>query len=205
MEDSTMVKGITITGKLFRRIGEFFEPFATEFSEQCITKSCFVDIIIHILIMSMFIMSLYYFYTVWMVSNGIRDLINLMVFELNITLPSFTPWCDGLFSQKRYDETLKNCTDEGNKMPYQYQPNVIVMSITYLIWFFLLIFTIIFVYDYDIQTKNLLISNFVLFVFLGGIEYAFIYSVLQYVPIEMTVITDTFYDSMIKDLYNPPY
>ena len=79
------------------------------------------------------------------------------------------------------------------------------MSITYLIWFFLLIFTIIFVYDYDIQTKNLLISNFVLFVFLGGIEYAFIYSVLQYVPIEMTVITDTFYDSMIKDLYNPPY
>ena len=189
----------------FESTVKFFEPFFTEFRYECLTKKRFVDVTIHVLIMSMFIMSLYYFYTVWVVSNSIKGLINGMIDELLIILSPFASLCTGMFSKKRYDETLKACTDEGNKMPCQYQPNVIVMSITYCIWFFVLIFTVVFAHKYDVRTKDLVLSNIVLFAFLGGIEYAFIYNVLRYVPIQMTVLTDTLIDSVIKDLYDPPY
>ena len=113
MDTSTSIKLYENTGKVFKRFALFFEPFFTEFGYECLTKKRFVDVTIHILIMSMFIMSLYYFYTVWIMSNGIKGLINDMIDGLSVLLSPFASLCTGMFSKKRYDKMLKKCEDEG--------------------------------------------------------------------------------------------
>ena len=190
------------------KIHNFFESFANATKQKIFTKECIVDVLIHVLLMTLFISSLFYFYTSYEISWGLKS--SLKNFSNGaIPIPLLTPsqlnLCESTYSKERYNNAIKEAKKESDKMPFQYSPNFINMCIMYSIWFFVLIAVSFFVFHFHIPVKNLIISNIILFIFLGGIEYFFIYNILRYVPEKFSLITDTLFDNIIKFLYVPPY
>ena len=191
----------------------YLDRFIRETKRVIFTKYRFVDILIHVLIMTMFVTSLFFFYTSYEISTNLKESLKKMSenalakYKLNTDYLTYSQLelCEKSYSKERYDNAMKQITEESDKLPFQYRPNIINMSITYTIWFIVLIGLIVYVIHFRIPVKELIVSNIILFLFLGGIEYYFIYNILKYVPVNFSLITDTLFDHVIKFLYVPPY